>query len=65
MYANVDSELSPRGHCMVNHTSSMLGVMGFGASAASPAPKAHLLENFAHFQTSRKTGTCTRFQSRM
>ena len=54
---------------MVNHTSSMLGVMGFGASAASPAPaapapKAHLLENFTHFQTNRKTGMCTRFQSR-
>ena len=44
---------------MVNHTSSMLGVMGFEVSAASPAPKApapkaQLLENFAHFQTSRK-----------
>ena len=46
------------GHCMVNHTSSMLGVMGFEASAASPAPqarapKAQLLENFTHFQTNR------------
>ena len=58
------------GHCMVNHTSSMLGVMGFGTSAASPtpkapAPKAQLLENFTNFQTSGKIGMCTRFQSRM
>ena len=40
---------------MVNHTSSMLGVMGLGVGAASPAPKAHLLEN-----PTRRVARCKR-----